>query len=132
MALTSKSKKDDNIKRTEFNKDKTLSDAEVRPRFGSMVKSNMRKFMSKDSTSYGNSEGKTTAGKVFRGIAKGAETATRVVAAPVAAATSVMGAGIMAAKNAIDQRKNLNQYAKAQSDTGNQTNGFQYKLDNKK
>ena len=111
-------------------KDKELGNVEVRPRFGSMVKKNMGKFMSKDSTSYGNSEGKTAVGKVLRGVARGAETAVRVAAAPVAAATSVMAAGAMAAKNAIDQRKNINSSAfkSAQSDTGNQTKGFEYKL----
>lgn len=91
---------------------KELANVTVRPSFGQNFKSSMKNFMTTDSTDYQNTPAKTTAGKVLRGANKVASVAARVAGAPVAAATSALGAGVKSVDNAIKAKKELNAIAK--------------------
>jgi hypothetical protein len=86
---------------------KELAEVKVRPGFGQNFRSTMKNFMSTDSTDYQNTPAKTKAGKILRGVNKAASVATRIAAAPLAAATSALGAGVKSVDNAIKTRKEL-------------------------
>lgn len=88
------------------------------------------------------SEASTTAGKVARAIGN---TAIKAVAAPMETATNTIGAiisGAVKGTNTQAERRSGSIYKSsdneiaarkaAQSDTGNQTKGFEYKLGSKK
>jgi hypothetical protein len=86
---------------------KELSEVKVRPGFGQNFKSNMKNFMSTDSTDYQNTPAKTTAGKVLRGANKVASVAARVAGSPVTTALSAADAGVKSVQNAVKARKEL-------------------------
>jgi len=104
---------------------KPLADVTVRPSFGQNFKSNMRNFMTTDSTDFPKERAKIkSTSNDTRKFGDNAQaksnlqqrkqfsTAARVLSAPVAAATSALGAGVDAVRNAAAKRKEI----KAMSD----------------
>jgi len=93
--------------RTEYNKDQKLAEVTTFPTFGQDFKSNVRKWMSTDSTDYQNTKAKTKAGKIVRGANKAGSVAARVIGAPVTTTLSAVDAGVKAARNAAKSKKEM-------------------------
>jgi len=100
---------------------KPLNDVTVRPSFGQNFKSNMRNFMTTDSTDFPKERAKIkSTSNDTRKFGDNAQaksnlrqrkqfsTAARVISAPVAAATSALGAGVDAVRNKIKNKQDLN------------------------
>lgn len=104
---------------------KPLNDVTVRPSFGQNFKSNMKNFMTTDSTDFPKERAKIkSTSNDTRKFGDNAQaksnlkqrkqfsTVARVISAPVAAATSALGAGVDAVRNSAAKRKEI----KAMSD----------------